>query len=120
MAPGFADQFAREWMEAWNAHDLDRVLSHYEEDFELSSPIVRSLLGEPSGTLKGKPAVRAYWTRALELIPALRFELVEVMAGVDSLVICYNGHRGPVAEVFHLSANGKVARASAHYAESDV
>ena len=35
MAPRFADQFARAWMEAWNAHDLDRVLAHYEEDFEL-------------------------------------------------------------------------------------
>ena len=39
----FANQFATEWIAAWNAHDLDRVLSHYEDDFEMSSPIVVSI-----------------------------------------------------------------------------
>ena len=36
MHPEFAKQFAREWVEAWNDHDLDRVLAHYAEDFEMS------------------------------------------------------------------------------------
>jgi len=25
----FAARFAREWIAAWNSHDLERVLSHY-------------------------------------------------------------------------------------------
>lgn len=29
----FAQQFSREWIDAWNAHDLDRVLSHYADAF---------------------------------------------------------------------------------------
>jgi ketosteroid isomerase-like protein len=28
----FADPFAEEWIAAWNAHDLPRILSHYEDD----------------------------------------------------------------------------------------
>ena len=118
MAPDFSERFAKEWVAAWNAHDLDRVLSHYENDFEMSSPIIRSLVGEASGTLRGKPAVRAYWAKALEAIPSLRFELVTVLTGVNSITLYYRGHRGLVAEVFHFGASGKVSKAFAHYAES--
>jgi ketosteroid isomerase-like protein len=117
MAPGFAKRFAREWVDAWNAHDLERVLAHYDEDFEISSPYVKLLAGEPSGTLKGKPAIRAYWTSALKAIPHLRFELLTVFAGVNSVMVYYQGHRGLVAEVFQFGPSGKVARAFAHYAD---
>jgi len=35
-----AERFAREWYAAWNAHDLDRILSHYADDVEMASPLV--------------------------------------------------------------------------------
>lgn len=57
--PGFAERFARQWVEAWNAHDLERILAHYEDDFERTSPVIARLAGEASGTLRGKPAGRA-------------------------------------------------------------
>jgi hypothetical protein len=38
IAHEFAEMFAAEWIAAWNSHDLDRVLSHYSETFEFSSP----------------------------------------------------------------------------------
>ena len=31
-------RFAAEWIEAWNAHDLERILAHYADDFEMASP----------------------------------------------------------------------------------
>ena len=34
----FAEEFARERIEAWDSHDLDRGLSHYSDQFEMSSP----------------------------------------------------------------------------------
>jgi ketosteroid isomerase-like protein len=61
----FADHFAAEWIEAWNNHDLNKILSHYSEDFEMSSPYIAQIAGEASGTLKGKVAVSAYWAKAL-------------------------------------------------------
>ena len=56
----FAEHFAADWIESWNAHDLNRILSHYTDDFEMSSPVIIQVAGEPSGTLKGKAAVAAY------------------------------------------------------------
>ena len=115
MTESAASEFARDWIEAWNSHDLDRVLEHYDEDFEMSSPFIAAFAGEASGRLRGKPAIRRYWATALERVPDLRFELVEVLSGVHSLVIRYRGHKGPVAEVFRFGSSGKVVSASAHY-----
>jgi len=111
----FADRFAADWIEAWNRHDLERVLSHYGDDFEMSSPVIIQMAGEASGTLKGKDAVTAYWAKALQLIPDLQFELVATLLGVNSITLYYKSVRGPAAEVFHFNQDGKVARAYAHY-----
>jgi SnoaL-like protein len=112
----FADHFAAGWIAAWNNHDLDRVLSHYADDFEMSSPYIAQLAGEPSGKLKGKKAIGAYWTSALKLIPDLRFELISTLVGVNSITLYYKGHRGMAAEVFIFGPDKKVSAAFAHYA----
>jgi len=117
MDKAFAEHFAAEWIESWNAHDLDGILSHYAEDFEMTSPVIIQVAGEPSGTLKGKAAVGAYWKKALELIPDLKFELLAIFTGVSSITLHYKGARGRLAaEVLHFGPDHKVARAFAHYA----
>ncbi len=113
----FADRFAREWIEAWNSHDLERILAHYDEDFVMSSPRIAAVVGEPSGLLKGKSAIGGYWEKALALAPELRFELIETFVGADSVVLHYRGVRGPAAEVFFFGTDGRVVRASATYLE---
>lgn len=40
MSKDFAQRFAAEWIDAWNAHDLERVLSHYDDAFVMSSPLI--------------------------------------------------------------------------------
>lgn len=115
LTPEFADAFAAEWIEAWNHHDLPRILSHYEDDFEMSSPNIPRLTNEPSGTLKGKEAVGAYWQRALERTPTLHFTLEHVLLGINSITLIYQGARGISAEVFHFDRDGRVSRAYAHY-----
>ena len=113
----FAEHFAADWIESWNAHDLNRILSHYTDDFEMSSPVIIQVAGEPSGTLKGKAAVAAYWSKALELIPDLKFELQSILVGVGSITLYYKGARGRfAAEVFHFGPEQKVVKAFAHYA----
>jgi hypothetical protein len=113
----FAHQFAQDWVDAWNAHDVYRVLCHCTDDFEMSSPIIAQLLGEPSGALRGKLAVGAYWRKALQVMPDLRFELVSVLIGVHSLTLYYKGAKDRLsAEVFDFDASGQVTKATAHYA----
>lgn len=112
-----AKTFASEWVEAWNAHDMERVLSHYTDDFEMTSPIIAQLLGEPSGTLRGKEAVGAYWRKALQVVPDLRFELITVLIGVRSVTLYYKGARDRLsAEVFDFNELGQIMKATAHYA----
>ena len=117
MEKGFAERFAQEWIAAWNSHDLDRILAHYEDDFEMSSPVIRMIAGEASGKLRGKTAVGAYWAKALQAVPELRFELLTTLAGVDSVTVYYKGHRGLSAEVLQFGPGGKVRAAFARYAE---
>jgi hypothetical protein len=112
----FAAHFAEEWINAWNSHDLDRVLAHYADDFEMSSPVIIQIANEPSGTLKGKQAIGNYWEQALQLIPELRFDLLTTLIGVNSITLYYKGARDRLAaEVFHFGPDRKVVKAYAHY-----
>ena len=110
-----ADAFAEHWIAAWNAHDLDAILDHYEDDFVMASPVIVQLTGEASGRLQGRSAVGDYWSLALSHNPDLHFELLHVLRGVDSVTLVYNGVRGLSAEVFHFGPSGKVTAAFAHY-----
>jgi ketosteroid isomerase-like protein len=111
-----AQAFAQEWVDSWNSHDLDRIMSHYADDFEMTSPFIVTLLQEPTGTIKGKENVRAYWAKALERIPDLKFALLEVLISVDSITIYYNAVFGQrAAEVLFFDGNHKVRRSIAHY-----
>ena len=90
-------------------------MTHYAEDFEMSSPVIRQLMNIESGKIKGKKAVKTYWEKAMAKIPDLHFEFIEAFAGVNSVVIKYKGHRCLSAELFFFDSVGKVESAFAHY-----
>ena len=111
-----ANEFARDWVAAWNSRDLDRILSHYGSDVELTSPAVIRVLGEASGTVHGEAAVRAYFRKGLEHFPALQFTLIEVMQGVSSVVLYYENQQGTrTGEFMEFDADGKVVRVVENY-----
>lgn len=112
-----AETLMQSWVAAWNAHDLPRVLSHYTDDFEMTSPYIVQLTGEVSGTLRGKAAVGAYWQKALERSPELHFEPMHVLHSPSSVTLIYRSNRsGLAAEVFFVSDDDKIFKAVAHYA----
>ena len=111
----FADHFVAEWLDAWNSHDVEHVLSHYTDDFEMSSAFIIQVAGEPSGKLKGKAAVGAYWRAALERMPTLHFEHFTTFVGIDSIIIHYKGARGMAAELFFFNDDLQVWKCCAHY-----
>ncbi|MDW5265061.1 MULTISPECIES: nuclear transport factor 2 family protein [Acidobacteriaceae] len=107
---------ANHWIAAWNDHDLDLILSHYEDAIELTSPSVAQLLGAPDGKVVGKANLRAYFQRGLEAYPELHFDLKDVLGGVNSVVLYYTNQKGThTGEFMELSAVGKVTRVIAHY-----
>lgn len=85
----WARQFAQQWIAAWNDGDLERILGHCTDDFEMTSPIIVVQLGVVSGTLKGKEAIRPFWAQRICVRPTPRFELLDVLAGVNSVAIYY-------------------------------
>jgi hypothetical protein len=52
---------ANHWIAAWNAHDLDLIMTHYEDAIELTSPVAVQLLGTADGKVVGKIDLRAYF-----------------------------------------------------------
>jgi len=109
-------RLAEHWVAAWNAHDLERIMTHYDDAVVLTSPVAAQLLGTPDGRVVGKVNLRAYFQRGLEAYPELHFRLEDVLWGVNSVVLCYINHKGTrTAEFMELSGSGKVARVAANY-----
>jgi len=90
-----AKPFAECWLAAWNAHDLDAVLALFHDDVLFTSPLAARVVPESEGLIRGKPALREYWGAALAQMPDLQFELTNLFAGVDSLLIGFRVNGGP-------------------------
>jgi predicted ester cyclase len=107
---------ANHWVADWNAHDLDLIMTHYDDEIELTSPVAARLLGTSDGKVVGKANVRAYVQRGLEAYPELQFRLEDVLWGVNSVVFYYTNQKGTrTGEFMELSAIGKVVRVVANY-----
>jgi ketosteroid isomerase-like protein len=111
-----AKEFAKDWIKSWNSHDLEDILRHYSDDLEISSPMIKLAGDINSGSLKGKPLVADYWRNALQKIPDLHFELIEVTEGVNSIALYYKSVMNKMSiEVMFFNEEGLVNRIYAHY-----
>lgn len=118
LQPSFVQTFAHEWIAAWNSHDIDRILAHYAPDAVLTSPVAQRIL-QGDGNVRGIEALRAYFTRGLQAYPNLRFELIDFLAGIETIVLYYRNqlNGGKTAEAMLLNPQGKVARVWANYSQ---
>jgi ketosteroid isomerase-like protein len=106
----------REWVAAWNSHDLERILALYAEDSEMTSDRIPALGFDASGTLRGKENLRAYWRKGLSLVPNLHFTLIDTYVSPDSVVVFYQTDRGKkICEYLRLDATGKIRQGSANH-----
>ena len=107
---------ANHWVAAWNSHNLDSIITHYDDAIELTSPVAGQLLGMSDGRVVGKANLRAYFQRGLEAYPDLHFRLEDVLWGINTVLLYYTNQKGTrTAEFMELSATGKVARVVANY-----
>lgn len=86
--------FAQVWCAAWNRHDVDAVLAHFHDDVVFTSPVAARVVPDSGGVVRGKAALREYWTAALKTMPDLHFEVVGVYHGESVVVINYRNQRG--------------------------
>ena len=107
--------FAEAWEAAWNSHDLDRILAHYSEGVVFRSHKAMQLVGQ--GEVRGRAALRHYWSKALSAQPELSFVVVNVFKGHGMMVITYENQRGVLAaETLRFGTEGLVVEASACHA----
>lgn len=110
--------FADEWVTAWNAHDVEAVLVHFSDDVVFTSPVAARVLPDTGGVVRGKAALRHYWTVALAAVPDLCFEVTGVYQGTSTLVINYRNQRGQlVNEVLTFGVDGLVNEGHGTYME---
>jgi len=89
MESDVAQQFTEEWLDAWNRHDIDAILSHFRDDVIFSSPLAQRIVDDSDGYVRGMDELRQYWTEGLRRNPDLHFTLEGIYVGVDTLVINY-------------------------------
>ncbi len=113
------EEFAREWIAAWNRKDLEQVLVHFADDVQFTSPTAAVMVGTP--IVVGKDSLRAYWQAAIVRTGTLHFTLDHVVwdAERDELVILYtsviNDQRKRACEWMRFDAMGRVVAAEALY-----
>lgn len=114
-----AEAIAHAWVDAFNAHDLARLVALYADDCTHTSPKLRALHPETGGKLLGKAALTEWFRDALRRLPDLRYELERVTATGERVFIEYVRHAGadaplPVAEVFDVR-DGRIAASRVYH-----
>jgi hypothetical protein len=109
-----AKQLANNWMSAWNKHDINKLAEFYDEDCELSSPLVAELTRRSSNELKGLRNIRWYWEKLFAAMPDVSLEIISVLSGLNSIVITHIGPYNTLsAVVFYFNKNNKIIKSTA-------
>jgi hypothetical protein len=110
------EYFERSWIDAWNNHDLDKIMEPFADEVEFISPNIFFRSAITDGKLIGKEALRAHYKQSLELSEDLEARSVEVLLGVDSIVVIYRReNRGELASFMIFDANEKIISMREHY-----
>jgi hypothetical protein len=107
-------EHADRWREAWNARDLDEIVSCYSEQVEFVLPALVS--DDEERTISGREELREHFRHGLELAPNLTVDEESLLVGPSGFAILYrreDGHRA--IETVELDADGLASRARVFY-----
>lgn len=112
-------ELARQWLDAFNAHDVAALVALYADDATHTSPKIRALHPDTGGKLRGKDALAKWWTDANTRLPGLRYELDRITADDGQVFLEYLRHAPneppmPVAEVFEVR-NGLIVASRVYH-----
>ncbi len=83
------NSIALQWFEAFNKHDIEMLLSLYHNDAEHYSPKLKIHQPETNGLIKGKAALRGWWTDAFQRLPQLHYEVIKLTADEEQVFMEY-------------------------------
>jgi ketosteroid isomerase-like protein len=83
---------AANWVQAFNAHDLESLLRLYHDEATHYSPKLKVRHPETKGLIKGKLALRTWWQDAFNRLPSLKYELIRLTPYEDRVFMEYIRH----------------------------
>ena len=100
------------WFDAFNEHDIEKLLALYHADADHYSPKLKVRFPETKGLIKGKDALRNWWNDSFERLPSLRYEIISLTVNKDFVLMAYkrmvnNEEDMEVNEVLNIS-NGLI------------
>ena len=103
---------AHSWFEAFNTHNLEKILSLYDDDAEHFSPKLKVNHPETHGLVKGKLHLQTWWNEAFTNLPTLHYKVTSLTADADRVFMEYirtveNQTQMQVAEVLEIK-EGKI------------
>jgi hypothetical protein len=108
--------FAEDWIDSWNSHDIERILSHYAQEIEFYSPLIVERYADLTGVITSRVKLKEYFSLGLAKNTALKFKLLEVLVGVNQILLYYeNARGGRTGEFFEFGSGSKVIRSSSCY-----
>ncbi|MBL7800505.1 MAG: nuclear transport factor 2 family protein [Chitinophagales bacterium] len=82
-------EIAIQWFEAFNAHNIENLLALYADDAEHYSPKLKVHQPDTNGLIRGKAALRAWWTDAFKRLPNLHYEVLKLTADEQQVFMEY-------------------------------
>lgn len=89
MTPEKNLSIAHLWFEAFNAHNLEKLLSLYDEDAQHYSPKLKIRLPETKGLVTGKEALRSWWKDSFDRLPTLHYKVTSLTSNSDRVFMEY-------------------------------
>lgn len=89
MNPETLQSIAFRWFDAFNNHNLEQLLSLYDEDAKHFSPKLKIRKPETNGFVEGKSALREWWKDAFERLPSLHYKVTSLTANSDRVFMEY-------------------------------
>jgi hypothetical protein len=80
---------ALQWFEAFNQHNIEMLLDLYDNDAEHYSPKLKVREPETNGLIKGKVALRNWWTDAFVRLPNLHYKVIKLTADEEQVFMEY-------------------------------
>ena len=80
---------AHKWFEAFNNHNLDQLLSLYDEEATHFSPKLKISKPETDGLIHGKKAMHDWWHVSFEKLPSLNYKVTSLTANDDRVFMEY-------------------------------
>lgn len=122
----FVKEHIHRWTNAWNDHNIKKVLSLYSENILFSSPKVKSVYpNRTSATIRNKKDLEEYFCLGLKKFPMLHFMPIDYFLKNHKVIFEYsatpdNKIQWSVIEKFEFDNDRLIEKSNVYYGWEDL